>query len=249
MPHLVTMPRGRSLGLALTALVLLTGCSGAAEEEAVKVTLTPKVVAAITLDVLQETAQRSRAVPGTAEDEVGAELQFAGIGSYTGDRLTVTVRSSREGEQEQDLCRELAKEQAPCESLSTERSTRLWLTWRTEQREVDPGVVTLTRIRGGETTLIELTGPVITGDPRTVLNGDRFSVPSLVKVLEDPRLDLVTDEDAIEMADRVASWQDDAGTTPVVTPPATPTSPGTSAPATTPATTPSTTPATSAPAG
>lgn len=208
MLHLATTLRGRSLALGVASLALLTGCSGGGEEEAVKVTLTPKVVAAITLDVLDETAQRSWAVPGTADDEVAAELQFAGIGSYTGDRLTVTVRSSKDGEQEQDLCEELAKDEAPCESLSSDRSTRLWLTWQTEQREIDPGRVTITRIRGGETTTIELVGPVITGDPRTVLNGDRFSVPSLVKVLEDSRLDLVTDEEAIEMAARVASWQD-----------------------------------------
>lgn len=202
----------RSVTLSLAALattVLVTGCSSSTGDEGpAEITLTPRAVAAIALDVLDETSEGAHAI--RVDEGVGAELTFDGAGAYRGDRLQVTVRPTLDGEQEEDLCAELDDTVAGCEQLSKVKSTRLWLTWTTETPSTDPGYVLLTRMRGGETSTIEVIGPVITGDPRTVLAGDRFTVPAMQKVLEDPRLDLVTSDAALLLGDQLRGWQDTA---------------------------------------
>lgn len=190
-----------------TALVLLAGCSrGSGEGGPVTITLTPSSIAAISMEVLGESSARS--YPWTVEDGVGAELAYNGAANYVGDRVRIGIRPSADGELESDLCRELADEITGCEQTSNEKLMRLWVTWRTETPGGDPGIVTVTRVKGGETAFIELVGPVITGDPRTLLDGDRFSVPSLQAVLEDSRMDLKTSEAAIALGKRVKGWSD-----------------------------------------
>lgn len=202
----------RSLGstarvsLCALALVLaLAGCTGSAQEDTgPEVTLTPRIAAAITLDVLDDRAAESSGTTGEG-DAVEASMRFRGTKGYEGDLLTVEVRPSEEGEAAENPCTE---EFDGCVQLSKEQSTRLWLIWQLEEPEEDPGMVSLLRVRGGETSRIALYGPVVTDDPRTALAGDRFAVPSLLTVLEDPRLDLVTTEDAIELGERLEGWKD-----------------------------------------
>lgn len=208
--------RATALVALCSAALVLTGCSrGSGSEEAVEITLTPGATAAIGMDVLGDPAARS--YPWEVEDGVGAELAYGGGKSYPGDRVRIGLRPSWDGERESDLCRTLGDEVDGCDQTSSDKLVRLWVTWRNETPGTDPGEVTVTRVKGGETATIQLTGPVITGDPRTLLDGDRFSVPSLQAVLEDPRLDLKTSDETIAMGNRVKGWQDqrpaDASTT------------------------------------
>lgn len=204
-------PTRRTTGttLALLTSLVLAGCSGGSSTDGpTRITLTPRAVAAITHDVLGERVQDS--FPVQVSDGVGAELALTGISGYQGDRLRVTVRPTLEGEQSEDLCAEVAETVTGCDQLSNDKSIRLWLTWTTEEPGGDPGRALLTRMRGGETSTVEVTGPVITGDPRVVLAGDRITVPIMRKVLEDPRLDLVTSEAALLLADQLTAWHDSA---------------------------------------
>lgn len=185
-----------------------TGAGGAADGPVGSgegdVPITPRAVAAVTLDYVSEDTTR-RGATYTDEDDppglLGADLRYAGDGESDGDLLEVTVGPRSRGTPCSDY-------DSGCERLSVEGGT-IYLVWAEEVPEEDPGLVYVVLQRADEEVAALTAGEVITGDPREL----DLAVPvdRLVEIVQDQRLSLTTSQDVVDAGESLADWDDDQG--------------------------------------
>jgi hypothetical protein len=78
------------------------------------------------------------------------------------------------------------------------------LQWELAEPEEDPGIVKIVLQRRDEYAVVVLTGPSITGDPRTL--NLPVTIEDMVAILEDPDLRLETSPAAIEAGRILPDW-------------------------------------------
>jgi hypothetical protein len=78
------------------------------------------------------------------------------------------------------------------------------LFWEDEEPEEDPGLVYLAMSMAGTDVLFFQSGPSIDADPRAV--DLVVSVPTMMQIADDPRVDVTTSKAAVEAGDQLVFW-------------------------------------------
>ncbi len=208
--------------LALSLLAALAGCgqdsdpttagdsageaTGTGSEEAV-VDTTARTVAAIAVRHLGEDYLRAGELtfesdvpqPDVATGMVGASLSYPRAG---GGELIVHVSvipaESVGTHPEAARCGEYAE----CAELPD----NLTLGWEKEEPEEDPGIVRVIRTGDDNVVFVSLSGPAITGDPRTLDLGG-VTVEELIAVASDPDLHLRVSQTVADSAAQLPRFE------------------------------------------
>ena len=197
-------PRRLALGCLL---VVLAGCgtetgTGSLPPQSDRVPITPRAIAAVALDYLPtDTSKRTRtyADRSTPRGELGAELRYRGDGESDGDLARIVISPAARSSH--------CDGADGCDVLLADDGSTIRLAWDQVEPEEDPGYVAVTLARGGEEVRVLQAGETIEGDPRR--QDLAISVETMVQLVQDPRLRLLTSQETVDAGEALSGWEGD----------------------------------------
>ncbi|WP_408897791.1 hypothetical protein ACJ5H2_01470 [Nocardioides sp. R1-1] len=179
---------------ALVAAPSVSGCSGPDGTAADGEPITPAAIAAVTREhvALEPTAVSAWDVLGReiGDPGTGAQLDLAEVSLAVGVAPTSDSPLVCADESFFDAC-----------VATTIGGHDVTLGWQELEPEEDPGVVYVIDRREEEDVLVRVSGPSVTGDPRTLDLG--VTLETLAAVATDRRLSLTTTPDVLDLGDSV----------------------------------------------
>lgn len=183
-----------TMAAAVIALTGLSGCAGTDRQAADGEPITPAAIAAVTREhvgleltgvAAWDVLEREIGAPST-----GAQLAFADLSLAVGVAATSDSPLVCADESFFDAC-----------VATTIGGDEVTLAWQELEPEEDPGVVYVIDRREKEDVLVRVSGPSVTGDPRTLDLG--VTLETLAAVATDRRLRLTTTREVVDLGSSI----------------------------------------------